>query len=208
MEDRNLFDMQEKEWIELAQKDDLEAFNHLVLAYQDAAFSLASWMLKDDSCAEDIVQEAFITAFCHIRQFRGSSFRAWLLRIIRNACIDELRRYSRHPWIPLEPVDEDGESVDEGDWIKDHGALPEELTIEKEGLRKIEQCIQQLADPLREVLILVDIEAYNYEEAATVLNIPLGTIKSRLARARAGLRELLEVHHHLTAETYASGQFV
>jgi len=191
MNDRNLFDTQERRWIELAQKNDLDAFNHLVLSYQDVAFNFASWMLNDDTLAEDIVQAAFLTAYCQIRNFRGGSFRAWLLKIIRNSCIDEIRRRIRHPWIPLEPMNADAEALVNADWLVDRGPSPEELVIKHEDWRKVERSIQQLTIPFREVLILIDIEAYNYQEAATVLNVPLGTIKSRLARARACLRALL-----------------
>ncbi len=191
MKDRNLFDTQERRWIELAQKNDLDAFNQLVLTYQDAAFNFASWMLNDDPLAEDIVQAAFLTAYRRIQQFRGGSFRAWLLKIIRNSCIDELRRRNRHPWQPLEPMIADDEALENADWLVDRGPSPEELVISHEDWRKVERSIQQLADSFREVLILIDIEAYNYQEAAAVLNVPLGTIKSRLGRARACLRELL-----------------
>ena len=191
MKDRNFFDTQERRWIELAQKNDLDAFNQLVLTYQDAAFNFASWMLNDDTLAEDIVQAAFLKAYCHIRHFRGGSFRAWLLKIIRNSCIDELRRRIRHPWLPLEPMNADAQALGNADWLVDCSPSPEELVIKHEDWRKVERSIQQLADSFREVLILIDIEAYSYQEAATVLNVPLGTIKSRLGRARACLRALL-----------------
>jgi RNA polymerase sigma-70 factor (ECF subfamily) len=191
MKDSNLCDAQERRWVELAQKNDLEAFNHLVLSYQDAAFSLASWMLNDDALAEDVVQAAFLAAYRHIRHFHGGSFRAWLLKITRNLCIDELRRRIRHPWHPLESMNADDQPLENADWLVDRGPSPEELVIKHEDWRKVERSIQQLADPFREVLILIDIEAYDYQEAAAVLNVPLGTIKSRLGRARACLRALL-----------------
>ncbi len=191
MKNNNLSEAQEKRWIELAQKNDLDAFNQLVLAYQDAAFSFASRMLDDDPSAEDIVQTAFLIAYRKIKHLRGRSFRAWLLKIIRNSCIDELRRRRSHPSMPLEPMNDDNQPFENARWLIAPGFSPEELVIEHEDCKKIEQSIQQLPDYLREVLILIDIETLDYQDAAAVLNVPCGTIKSRLWRARARLRDLL-----------------
>ncbi len=191
MKDRCISDSQEKRWIELAQNDDLEAFNQLVLSYQDSAFSFASRILNGDPLADDIVQSAFLTAYRNIKHLRGSSFRAWLFKIIRNLCIDELRHRNRHPSIPLEPVDDEGQTNENADWMVAPGLSPEELIIKHENLKVIEQSIQQLPDRLREVLILVDLEDLDYQDAARALHVPRGTIKSRLSRARVGLRALL-----------------
>ncbi len=192
MKDRNLSETQEKRWIELAQQDDLDAFNQLVLSYQDAAFSFASWMLDDDPSAEDVVQGAFLIAYRKIKHLRrGSSFRAWLLKIIRNSCIDELRRRRSHPSIPLDPMNDDDQPCENAHWLIAPGFSPEELVIEHEDCKIIEQSIQQLPDHLREVLILIDIETLDYQDAAAILNVPRGTIKSRIWRARARLRALL-----------------
>lgn len=137
---------------------DLDAFNHLVLSYQDAAYSLASWMLNDDALAEDVVQAAFLAAFWHIRQFLGGSFRAWLLKIIRNSCIDELWHRIHHPLQPLEPINADNQAVENVDWLVDRALSPEESVILHEDWRKVERYIQHPAYPLREVLIQNDIE--------------------------------------------------
>lgn len=191
MKDRIFTDSQEKKWIELAQKNDLEAFNQLVLSNQDTAFNFASWMLHSDPFAEDVVQAAFVTAYLNIKHLRGGSFRAWLIKIIRNLCIDELRRRHRHPSMPLEPTNDEDQTFESADWLIDPGFSPEEIVIEHEDRNFVEQCIQQLPDYLREVLILIDIETLNYQDAAAILNIPSGTIKSRLSRARARIRALL-----------------
>ncbi len=187
-----LTDTLEKRLIESAQKNDLDAFNQLVLAYQDMAFRLASWMLKDDAVAEDVVQAAFLAAYSQIKHLRrGGSFRAWLLKIIHNLSIDEIRRRKLHHWIPLEPKDADGQLIEDAAWLIDPVSSPEDACIEHESWKKIAQFIQQLTDPLREVLVLIDIEDLNYREAAMILNVPLGTIRSRIWRARACLRALL-----------------
>ncbi len=187
----NLSDTLEKRLIELAQKGDLDAFNQLVLAYQDIAFRLASWMFNDDAMAEDIVQSAFLAAYNQIKNLRGRSFRAWLLKIIHNLSIDEIRRRKLCHWIPLEPENSEGQLIDDAAWLVDPASSPEDACIERESWKKIAQFIQQLADPLREVLVLIDIEDLNYREAATILNVPIGTIRSRLWRARAFLRAVL-----------------
>ncbi len=191
MKERYLSNSQERRWIELARNNDLDAFNQLVLSYQDAAFSFASRMLNSDPFAEDIVQEAFLSAYHNIRHLRGSSFRAWLLKIIRNLCIDELRRRYRHPSMTLEPINGEDQPCENANWLIAPGFSPEELVIHHMNLKDVEQAIQQLPERLREVLILVDIEDLNYQDAAAVLNIPRGTIKSRLSRAREHLRTLL-----------------
>lgn len=191
MKDRNLSDNQEKRWIELARENDRDAFNKLVLYYQDAAFSFASRMLEGDPIADDVVQAAFLTAYRNIEHLRGCSFRAWLLKIVRNLCIDELRRRHRHPSIPLEPTNDEDQPCENARWLIAPGFSPEELVIQHLNLKVVEHAIQQLPDRLREVLILVDVEELNYQDTATVLNVPCGTIKSRLSRARAHLRALL-----------------
>ncbi len=139
MKDRNLSGTQEKRWIELAQKNDLDAFNQLVLSYQDAAFSFASWMLDDDPCAEDVVQAAFLIAYRNIKHLRGSSFRAWLLKIIRNLCIDELRRRRSHPSMSLEPMNDEDQPFEDAHWLIAPGFSPEELVIEHEEFRNTEK---------------------------------------------------------------------
>ena len=191
MQNRKSFDEQARSWADLAKKNDLDAFNHLVVTHQDAAFNFASWMLNGDDVADDVVQTAFLAAYRHIQGFRGTSFRAWLLKIIRNLCIDELRRRVRHPWTQIGPKNADEPALEETEWLIDPSPLPEELIIKQEEQRLVESCICQLPDLIREVLILIDIQELNYKEAAMVLNIPVGTIKSRLARARVHLRDLL-----------------
>ncbi len=191
MKDRYLSYSQEIRWIDQAQNNDSDAFNHLVLSYQDSAFNFSSRMLNGDPFADDVVQEAFLSAYRNIKNFRGSSFRAWLFKIIRNLCIDELRRRHRHPSLPFEPLNDEDQPCENTRWLIAPGFTPEELVIHHNNLKVIEQAIQHLPDRLREVLILVDVEDLDYKEAAAVLNVPCGTIKSRLSRARVQLRALL-----------------
>jgi len=195
MEEAHWPSQQENKWIDMARAGDLPAFNQLVLSYQDAAFRFAKWMVSDDACAEDIVQTVCLAAYRGIASFRSNNFHAWLLRMIRNACIDELRRRKRHPCLALEPQDVDGEDVIMAQWPNDARQSPEETLIQHETWEWIEQCLRRLPEPMREVVILIDIESLNYAEAANTLGIPLGTVKSRLGRARTRMIDILREAH-------------
>jgi RNA polymerase sigma-70 factor, ECF subfamily len=186
-----------------AQNGDLNAFNALVLTYQDTAYNLARRLLSDPDSAQDITQTAFIAAYRNIKQYRGGSFRAWLLRIVTNACYDELRRQKRHPSLPLEPVHEEtDEEIESPAWMKDDDPLPEEVYDENELNRIIQNCLNGLPEEFRSVVVLVELEGLDYEETAQVLKKPSGTIKSRLARARFRLRDCLQKSKELLPGKY------
>lgn len=116
--------MDETALITSAQQGDLNSFNTLVLHYQDAVFNTAVRILGDEDTAQDAAQEAFISAFQSIKSFRGGSFKAWILRTVTNACLDELRRQKRRPTTPLEPETSDGEEIDSPKWLADKGMTP------------------------------------------------------------------------------------
>ncbi|MEN4012878.1 MAG: sigma-70 family RNA polymerase sigma factor [Chloroflexota bacterium] len=184
--------MDEAGLIQDALRGDLDAFNRLVLAYQDMAYNLAYRMLSDSNSAEDATQTAFISAYRHLKQYRGGSFRAWVLRMVTNTCYDELRRRQRHPSIPLEPINNDEEEeIESPIWLADHNPTPDEEIEARELEAAIQHCIQELPDEFRAVVILVDVQGMDYREVSQVVGKPLGTIKSRLARARMRLRECL-----------------
>jgi RNA polymerase sigma-70 factor (ECF subfamily) len=184
--------MDESGLIRDAQKGDLDAFNRLILAYQDRVYSQAFRVLGDSQSADDATQEAFISAYKHLSSFRGGSFRAWLLRIVTNACYDELRRRKRRPITSLEPVDDAGDEIESPHWIADPGELPEDNIVRSELGHAIQNCLDQLPEDFRVVAVLVDVQGLDYLEAAGVIGKPLGTIKSRLARARNRMRECLQ----------------
>src|SRR5512133_59688 len=118
--------MNELALISDAQKGDLDAFNTLILHYQDSGYNTALPILGDDDLAADVTQDAFISAFNSISSFRGGSFKAWLMRTVTNACYDELRRQKRRPTTPLEPDTEDGEEMDSPRWLADPALSPEQ----------------------------------------------------------------------------------
>lgn len=184
--------MDEVELIQAARKGDLNAFNRLILAYQDMVYSQAYRVLGDPQAADDAAQVAFISAYKNLRKFRGGSFRAWLLRIVTNACYDELRRQKRRPTTSLEPLDDSGEEIESPRWLADSSELPEDNILRTELGQAIQRCLERLPLDFRTVVILVDVQGMDYLEAASVIEKPLGTVKSRLARARQRMRLCLQ----------------
>jgi RNA polymerase sigma-70 factor (ECF subfamily) len=180
--------MEETDLVQSASQGDLNAFNQLVLAHQQAAFNVAFHMLYDES-AEDITQNAFIAAYRGLDRFWGGSFRTWLLRIVTNKCYDEVRRRKSHPHLPLECTDEDGEEIDSPAWLVDAGPTPEESLERKELRQALSACLAGLREEYRLAVVLVDLQGLDYLEASRALGVPVGTVKSRLARGRARLRE-------------------
>ncbi len=184
--------MDEPALIRDAQRGDLDSFNILALAYQDALFNTALRILGDDELAADATQEAFISAFRAIKSYRGGSFKAWLLRTVTNACYDELRRQKRRPTTPLEPDTEDGDEMETPRWLADPALSPEQQAEAEELEHAIQHCLESLPLEFRTVVVLADIQGLDYNEVAQAVRAPLGTIKSRLARARLRLRECLQ----------------
>ena len=192
--------MGEDALIELSSKGDLEAFNQLVISHQDMVFHHALALLGDRDLAEDAAQESFIKAFQGLHDFRGGSFRSWLLKITTNSSYDLLRRSSRRPEIPLMPEDDEGEEIESPSWLADPG-LPVQDTVERnEFSRKLYQMVDELPEAYRAVLTLIDLYELEYTEAAEILKVPLGTIRSRLARARLQLRRRLTKNPEISAE--------
>jgi RNA polymerase sigma-70 factor (ECF subfamily) len=194
--------MDEAGLIRLACQGDLDSFNRLVLAYQDIVYNQAYRVLGEGPAADDATQEAFISAYQNLRSFRGGSFRAWLLRIVTNTCYDELRRRKRRPTSPLEPLDDTGDEIESPHWIADPGELPEDLAARAELGIAIQRCLQELPAEFRTVVTLVDLQGLDYGEVAQVIGKPLGTVKSRLARARGRLRDCLQGFWELLPAAY------
>lgn len=189
--------MDEEKLIHYAQQGDLDSFNRLVLKYQDMVFNQAYRVMGETFSAEDATQNSFISAFRKISSFRGGSFKSWLLRIVTNECYDELRRRKRKPVISLELDYDDDKDVESPHWIVDHSESPENYTLRDELSGTIQNCLNKLPFEFRIVIVLVDIQGFHYSEAADTLRKPVGTIKSRLARARLGMRECLKASWEL-----------
>jgi len=182
--------------IDAAQRGELDAFNRLVLEYQALAFNVALRVMGEEAAAADATQEAFISAYRSLSGYRGGSFRSWLLRIVTNACYDELRRRKRRPAVSLEALVEDSE--DEGSVGSTKLADNPEAAVQRlELIDAIQDCLNGLQPEFRIVAVLVDVQGLDYDEAAHSIGKPLGTVKSRLARARAKLRECLKAYGEL-----------
>ncbi len=194
--------MDETALITSAQQGDLNSFNTLILNYQDAVFNTAVRILGDDDMAQDAAQEAFISAFQSIRTFRGGSFKAWILRTVTNACLDELRRQKRRPTTPLEPETSDGDEIDSPKWLADTNMTPAQKAEADELEHAIQHCLDALPTEFRAVVVLADVQGLDYTEVAAASNVPLGTIKSRLARARLRLRECLRSFEELLPSSF------
>ncbi len=145
--------------------------------------------------AADAAQEAFITAFRRLETYRGGSFRAWLLRITTNQCYDELRRRQRRPAVSVDELGDDPPIPDDSD-------TPEEVAQQRELQRAIQDCINALNDDQRVVLVLCDVEGLNYQEIAESVGAQMGTVKSRLSRARAAVRDCLQGVRELLPAAY------
>jgi len=178
----------EQPWIEAAQRGDVQAFNNLVELHQTAAFNVAVRTLRNADDAADATQEAFLSAFRMIRTLRGTSFRAWLFRIVVNACYDARRHSSRRPTSSIDALAEElGELP-----LADERALdPERAILSNETRAAIERALAALPEEQRLAIVLVDVQGLSYDEAAEALACPIGTVRSRLARGRARLRDEL-----------------
>lgn len=184
--------MNETELIEQAAQGDLDAFNSLVLTYEDAAFNVAYRILNDSEQAADATQVAVISMYRKLSSYRGGSFKGWFLRIVTNACYDELRRVKRRPTVPLEPETDDGELIESPSWVEDPSAGPEEVMSSREMEQAIQHCLNGLEEKFKVVLIMVDLSGEDYETVADIIQSPMGTVKSRLARARQKMQECLQ----------------
>ena len=190
----------EQALIQTARRGDLDAFNALVLRYQDSVYTLAYRIMGEPQSAADAAQEAFILAYRRINSYRGGSFRAWLLRITTNACYDELRRRKRRPADSFE--DMPGAEMDDGPPLPSDAPNPEYAVQQSELQQAIQNCINALADDQRMVLVLSDVEGLSYQEIADTTGAQLGTVKSRLSRARTSVRHCLQAVRELLPAEY------
>ena len=169
----------------------LDLFNELVLAHQDMVFRQALYILGDEASAEDAAQEAFLRAYHNWHTFDGGPFRPWIMRIVTNYCLDQLRRRKTHPTMSLEVYNREDEEIESPAWLSDPSSGVEDQVERGELRRSVLRSIDRLPKEYRMPVVLVDLQDMDYLEAAASLGIPLGTFKSRLARARALLQKYL-----------------
>ena len=180
------------EHIQQAQQGSLDAFNILVLKYQDLLYNHAYALMGVRQSAEDATQESIVKAFQKINQFQGCSFRGWLLKIVTNTCFDKLRRLKQHPVTSLYITDENGEEIDTLAGLADPNISVMTMVEQGEFSKTLYQYVDELSDIYRSAITLIDLYEFDYREAAAILKIPMGTLKSRIARARFQMKEKIE----------------
>jgi len=188
--------MDEATLIAAARQGDTQAFDQLVRLYQGIIYNLAYRILGDEEAASDATQDTFLSAYRAIGKFRGGSFKGWLLRIITNTCYDQLRRKKRQPTTSLEAVYLESAPP----WAEDEE--PEEHALRQELGRIIQRGLSTLPPEQRIALILSDIQGLSYQEIAEATGTSLGTVKSRLSRGRASLRDYLLAQGELLPPQY------
>jgi RNA polymerase sigma-70 factor (ECF subfamily) len=181
---------------------DTAAFNRLVLRYQDQAYTLCYRLTGNADDAADATQEAFLSAYRHIAEFRGGTFRAWLLRIAANCCYDLHRQRRRRPAISLD----DGRSEDPEDSVPlevaDPAIGPEELALRREMEQVVQAGLLTLPEDQRLAVVLCDLYGFDYQAISTITAAELGTVKSRINRGRRRLRDYLLTQRELLPTTY------
>ena len=181
----------EGELVQQSKDGDLDSFNQLVERYQGRVYNLTLRMLGTPQDAEDVTQETFVLAWKAIHSFKGGTFRTWLFRIASNACTDLLRSRQRRK------ADSSDSLSAEYNSLPSSTESPEEYILREELSRLINQNLLSLPEERRLVLILADLQGFSYEEIAQITNSSIGTVKSRLSRGRANLRDLLLKHREL-----------
>ena len=154
-------------------------FEQVFLPHLDAAYNLARWLLRNDQDAEDAVQEAYLRAHKAFTRFRGGDGKAWLMTILRNVCYTMIQKLRKHE--APEPFDEEIHQASGESEIR-------EAFRQKANAESLHRALERLPDEFREIIVLHDLQGLAYKEIAAVVGIPIGTVMSRLARARGRLR--------------------
>jgi RNA polymerase sigma-70 factor, ECF subfamily len=193
----------EQQAIARALAGEVDAFNQLVVKYQRLAYSVAYRMLQNEESAGDAVQDSFLKAYRGLGGFKGGLFKSWLLRIVVNTCYDLLRVQKRYI---SESIDEDPSADNEearvARQLVDDNESPDAYVERMELSSHIELGIRNLPPDQRLVLVLCDVHGYSYEEIAEITGYPMGTVKSRISRARTKLRDYLLEHPELLPTSF------
>lgn len=195
---------EEQRLVAAAQRGDIESYNQLVRLYEIRVFNMCLRMLSDREQAADVAQDVFLNTWRKLGTYRGGVFRSWLLRITTNACYDALRANRRRPTVSLDaPMGgaADGEPLP----IADEAEGPEDAAQRAELAAAIQRGLADLPPDQRAVVVLCDIQGLSYEEIAIVTDSAVGTVKSRISRGRARLREALRATE-LLPDRYRHGQ--
>jgi RNA polymerase sigma-70 factor, ECF subfamily len=178
------------ELLDAARLGDESAFNDLIANYQSTAQRVAQQILRTEEAAADAVQDALLKVHRALPRFKDGNFRSWLLRIVTNTCYDHLRSLRRRPSVSLDELT-DEQGVEFPDRSSQAQRNPESVVTQRESMQYLLNAVAELPTWHRDVVVLIDVHGYDYGEAAQALDLPLGTVKSRLSRARAALRDSL-----------------
>jgi RNA polymerase sigma-70 factor (ECF subfamily) len=181
--------------VERAIAGDLDAFNEIVLLYQDYLFALVVRVVHDRDSAADAVQEALFSCYRNLDRFRGDSFRSWLTRIALNAATDVLRYRKRRPADPYPEWEDDSWQPPAGE-----EASPERRTMRRQTAKALTDALAEITSDQRTAIVMYDVEGFDYQEIADITGVSLGTVKSRIHRGRLALRELLSEDMELLRE--------
>jgi RNA polymerase sigma-70 factor (ECF subfamily) len=188
MTDRDI----DQQLVERVQRGDKAAFDLLVSKYQRKIFRLLSRLIRDQAEVEDIAQEAFIKAYRALPNFRGdSAFYTWLYRIAINTAKNHLVSQGRRAPTTTEADIEEAETFDDGDHLRDLNT-PESMLLSKQVGEAVNRAIDQLPEDLRTAIVLREIEGLSYEEIAESMSCPIGTVRSRIFRAREAIAQELK----------------
>ncbi len=193
--------MDEFRLIEDAKKGDVAAFNTLILHYQEAAYNFALRIMGDPAAAADATQQGFIAASKALNRYNQGNFKGWLFRIINNKCYDALRKNKRRPQSSIDAITEENESPQ---FLQTDQDSPESQLAQDETMAAIQACLMGLSEAHRSTVVLYDVEGYDYNEVAAILEISLGTVKSRLNRGRRKLQDCLRKSMELLPSKYRS----
>jgi len=203
-------EVREARLIAASQRGDIRAFNDLAAIYERSLYTVAYRTVGHADTAADVMQETLLSAFQHIRAYRGGSFRAWLTRIAMNKAYDALRKLQRHREESLDPAPSPDAPSGPDVQLESEDASPEEMVLRHELSLALQDALATLPSDQRTVVVLFDVQGFSYEEIAYVEGVQLGTVKSRLSRGRARLRDYLLTHpEHLPRDvrpTFAPGR--
>jgi RNA polymerase sigma-70 factor (ECF subfamily) len=182
-----------------AQRGDLAAFNQLVTWHEQRVYNLTYRMLNDAEAAADATQDAFWQAYRALAQYRGGSFKSWLLRIASNICYDRLRSRNRRPTSSLDALIEDAEQVGGADLalLEDPHGDPVDHATRRELARELAQALRSLPDEQRLAVVLSDVQGMSYDEIVAITGASLGTVKSRISRGRLKMRDYIQKNKEL-----------
>lgn len=169
--------------VQMDSGEERRSFEQTVLPHLDAAYNLARWLTRNNQDAEDVVQEAYLRAFRFFDGFRGGDGRAWLLAVVRNTCLTWLRARGRKEAVEFDERVHGGESTE---------PTPEIRLLRKATLGSVQECMEALPLEYREAFVLRELEEMSYQEISDVAGVPIGTVMSRLSRARKRLQTCLQ----------------